>query len=579
MLKLPTAVTYGHSLAIFLICMLFFSSCQKDEFLKEKENTVLTQQETSLRSSPECEICPELIENGDFSLHCVGEPNNDALCTNQNQHHFKIPNCVDGAWVNCTGSPDICDDSMIAKFSEFAINHSSFGGVNHSWGESAYYEFNFKSGIDYCLDLDFMIEESTFAGQSQGNIEDWQLCVYTSNNLAEDLTCDIRLHPSPYPTPFTDMSLVNASNEIECFQFSSADNQAWKTYSLDFNLTSDYSQLWAIAIPDGNLNPNLQNYYNKVYPYFDNFSMHCKSEQLIGIGSTKAGCTYTFWADERPNSDIAIESWAWDFGDGQTDMGDDITHTYTEAGTYTVTLYIVDENGCCHTEEIEVNCEIIDADYCKYICHEDYIGHIKCANGFVYKDIVTGQPTPQPFINGSYLQTDFEGIAEDIQSYFNSIGADMIVTPTHPTGEILCYKSICLGCPYTGNDGIEVIPSWSTDFFVVDADGVPTGQIVPNYTQVLGTIQSHPQWNGAEWVVIEATITIIINVYFDATTVVVTQNPGGGYLIEYGYTDGIFAIGDHELLTITGSDTWNGSNCNGSTTTNASVPFFDSCNE
>ncbi len=109
---------------------------------------------------------------------------------------------------------------------------------------------------------------------------------------------------------------------------------------------------------------------------------------------------------------------------------------------------------------------------------------------------------------------------------------------------------------------------------------LPTGHIVPNLTQVLGTISnSYPQWNGTEWFFIEATITIIVNVYFHTTTVVVTPNPEGGYLIEYGYTDGIFAIGDHELLTIRGSDTWNGSNCNGSTATNTSVPFFDSCNE
>ena len=541
--------------------MLFFSSCQKDEFLKEKENTVLTQQETSLRSSPECEICPELIVNGDFSEHCV-----------QEQEHFLDINCVDGPWFNAFGTPDIqFEEDNILEALCYRATFFYNSGVPNVTGESVFYEKDFVADVDYCLDFDFKFLEGT------GSSDDYQLCIYLSNALTHNdapTAADFN-HPSNY----TDPTLLNQSQQIECFQLSDYLVDDWLHFEVSIeDLTQNFSQLWPVIIPiDGlDLSPGGDsNFGNRAY--FDNFSMHCKSEQLIGIGSTKAGCTYTFWADERPDSDIAIESWAWDFGDGQTDMGDDITHTYTEAGTYTVTLYIVDENECCHIEEIEVNCEIIDADYCKYICHEDYIGHIKCAQGFVFRDNLTGLPTEQSFINGSYWQTDFDGIAQEIQSYFNSIGADMIVTPTHPTGEILCYKTICLGCPYTGNDGIEVIPSWSTDFFVVDADGVPTGQIVPNYTQVLGTIQSHPQWNGAEWVVIEATITIIINVYFDATTVVVTQNPEGGYLIEYGYTDGIFAIGDHELLTIRGSDTWDGSNCDGSNPTNASVPLFDSC--
>ena len=40
-----------------------------------------------------------------------------------------------------------------------------------------------------------------------------------------------------------------------------------------------------------------------------------------------------------------IEEWMWDFGDGETSMDASPTHQYTEAGSYTVTLTVVDANG------------------------------------------------------------------------------------------------------------------------------------------------------------------------------------------------------------------------------------------
>ncbi|NQU33645.1 MAG: PKD domain-containing protein, partial [Bacteroidetes bacterium] len=48
-------------------------------------------------------------------------------------------------------------------------------------------------------------------------------------------------------------------------------------------------------------------------------------------------------------SNSNIQSWDWDFGDGQTGTGQNISHVYTTWGFLTVTLIVTDINGCFET--------------------------------------------------------------------------------------------------------------------------------------------------------------------------------------------------------------------------------------
>ena len=49
-------------------------------------------------------------------------------------------------------------------------------------------------------------------------------------------------------------------------------------------------------------------------------------------------------------SEQAITEWFWDFGDGNTSTVENPVHTYSEAGAYTVSLMVTDEDGDADTE-------------------------------------------------------------------------------------------------------------------------------------------------------------------------------------------------------------------------------------
>ncbi len=52
--------------------------------------------------------------------------------------------------------------------------------------------------------------------------------------------------------------------------------------------------------------------------------------------------------------DGVIEAWQWSFGDGTTANGTSARHTYSEAGSYQVTLQVTDDDGATNTTSIQI---------------------------------------------------------------------------------------------------------------------------------------------------------------------------------------------------------------------------------
>jgi PKD repeat protein len=61
--------------------------------------------------------------------------------------------------------------------------------------------------------------------------------------------------------------------------------------------------------------------------------------------TTAAGLKVSVDASASADSDGTVASYAWDYGDGTTGTGKTASHTYTSAGSKTVTLVVTDNNG------------------------------------------------------------------------------------------------------------------------------------------------------------------------------------------------------------------------------------------
>ncbi len=63
-------------------------------------------------------------------------------------------------------------------------------------------------------------------------------------------------------------------------------------------------------------------------------------------------------------SNSNIVSWEWDFGDGQSGIGQNISHVYTTWGTMNIFLTVTDINGCSESElQIIIIAEPPNADF------------------------------------------------------------------------------------------------------------------------------------------------------------------------------------------------------------------------
>ncbi|AQL42404.1 hypothetical protein BV210_06610 [Halorientalis sp. IM1011] len=70
--------------------------------------------------------------------------------------------------------------------------------------------------------------------------------------------------------------------------------------------------------------------------------------------TVSAGDTVTFNGSGSIDPDGSIESYEWDFGDGSTATGQQVTHTYDDSGAYTARLTVTDNNGTSTIDSVTI---------------------------------------------------------------------------------------------------------------------------------------------------------------------------------------------------------------------------------
>ena len=81
----------------------------------------------------------------------------------------------------------------------------------------------------------------------------------------------------------------------------------------------------------------------------------------VNESNPEEGESVEFDASDSSEGDGSIESFDWDFDDGNSDTGETVTHSFNEEGEYNVELTVEDENGESNVDSVTVNSEGTEA--------------------------------------------------------------------------------------------------------------------------------------------------------------------------------------------------------------------------
>jgi len=122
--------------------------------------------------------------------------------------------------------------------------------------------------------------------------------------------------------------------------------------SFDYTPDADFSgpDSFTYEANDGDLDSNLATVTITVDPVNDP-----PVADPNGPYSGTVGVPVTFYGSNSSDCDGTIVSYDWDFGDGAAGSGVSPAHSYSTAGTYTVTLIVIDNDGASHMATTSVD--------------------------------------------------------------------------------------------------------------------------------------------------------------------------------------------------------------------------------
>jgi PKD repeat protein len=153
-------------------------------------------------------------------------------------------------------------------------------------------------------------------------------------------------------------------------------------------------------------------------------------------------------------------NWNWNFGDNTYDNTQNPQHCYTSPGNYTISLAVLDLNGCTGSDTVTSYVTVNPAVFADYM---------SAPNGLtvLFMDMSTGGTPPYTYTfdpgDGSPVQNSFP--ASYTYPYDNIWTACLTVTDANGCSDSVCYplNIVTTGISDAGGSFVEIFPNPSTD--------------------------------------------------------------------------------------------------------------------
>ena len=101
-------------------------------------------------------------------------------------------------------------------------------------------------------------------------------------------------------------------------------------------------------------------------------SVGFNSNQLVKIGpDDESDNPMVFFESSSTDTDGNIVNWTWDFGDGSIGYGESVNHTYSQMGSYPVTLWVTDDDNATSEEFVMDSVLVVNAMINKSLVSDD----------------------------------------------------------------------------------------------------------------------------------------------------------------------------------------------------------------
>ncbi|HIE15699.1 MAG TPA: PKD domain-containing protein, partial [Bacteroidales bacterium] len=251
--------------------------------------------------------------------------------------------------------------------SSLACNHQmvSFNdNTTVTTGSITDYEWDFEGNLIYAQDTSYIFDTTGIFNVS--------LTVTSSLGCSYSITKPIEVHDIPSvnftntsscyldPIAFTDLSSISTGTVSSWVWIFGNGDTAYVQNPIETFTNPGIFNVALVATSNSGCSSSSTQQVEVYYPPTANFSYTYDCQNA----------TVTF-TDNSSATGQTINSWQWDFGDGNTSMSQNPIHTYGSLGGKTVTLIVGTSQNCLDTTTQYINLQYVIADFnfinrCKY---------------------------------------------------------------------------------------------------------------------------------------------------------------------------------------------------------------------